>query len=165
MADITLKGNMIHTMGELPQVGTKAPNFKLISTDLSEVTLEKFGGKKKILSIFPSVDTETCAMSVRTFNKNASELENTVVINISKDLPFAQKRFCAAEGIKNVEVLSDFRSTFSKDYNLEIIDGPLKGLCSRAIIILDEEDKVLYTEQVSETTQEPNYEKALSKLK
>lgn len=165
MAEITLKGNKIHTKGNLPKVGDKVKDFKLVANDLSEVSLEKFAGKKKVLSIFPSVDTDTCAMSVRTFNKNVSELDNTVVINISKDLPFAQKRFCAAEGIKNVEVLSAFRSSFADDYELTITDGPLMGLCSRAIIVVDENNKVLYTEQVSEIANEPNYERILNSLK
>lgn len=165
MSEITLKGNKIHTSGELPAVGEMAPPFQLVASDLSEVGLEKYNGKRKILSIFPSVDTPTCATSVRTFNKNAAELKDTVVINISKDLPFAQKRFCAAEGISNVEVLSAFRSTFAQDYKLEMTDGPLKGLCSRAIIVLDENNKILYAEQVKEIADEPNYEKALNALK
>lgn len=165
MAEVTLKGNKINTRGELPKVGTKAPDFKLIANDLSEVSLEKYSGKRKILSIFPSVDTPTCATSVRTFNKNAAELKDTIVINISKDLPFALKRFCAAEGIENVEVLSAFRSTFAEDYKLEITDGPLKGLCSRAILVLDENNEILYAEQVKEIADEPNYQAALEALK
>ena len=131
MASITLKGNPVNTSGNLPAVGTKAPELKLIRNDLSEVNLSAWDGKKKILSIFPSVDTGTCATSVRTFNKNASELEGVAVLNISADLPFAQARFCGAEGIDKVETLSTFRSNFAKDWGLEMTDGPLTGLCSR----------------------------------
>ncbi len=165
MTQITLKGNPINTCGELPAVGTTLPDFTLVRNDLSEATLETWAGKKKILSFFPSVDTGTCATSVRTFNKNASELTNVVVLNISADLPFAQKRFCAAEGIDQVETLSTFRTTLAKDWGLEIVDGPLAGLISRAIIVLDENNKILHTEQVTETTEEPNYQAALTALK
>ena len=165
MTQITLKGNAINTNGTLPANGTDAPALNLIANDLSEKTLENYAGKKKILSIFPSLDTPTCATSVRTFNKNAAELENVVVLNISADLPFAQKRFCGAEGIDKVETLSTYRSNFAKDWNLEIIDGPLAGLCSRAIIVLDENNKVIYTEQVGEIADEPNYEGVLKALK
>lgn len=162
---VTLKGNPIHTSGELPPVGVTAPDFKLVKTDLSEVTLQNYKGKKKVLNIFPSVDTATCAMSVRQFNEKAAALPNTAVLNISADLPFAQKRFCAAEGIQNVDVLSTFRSNFAKEWKLALVDGPLAGLCSRAVVVLDENDKVLYTEQVSEIANEPNYDKALAALK
>ncbi|MBF0297415.1 MAG: thiol peroxidase [Oligoflexia bacterium] len=165
MTKITLKGGPVSTLGNLPAVGSIAPDFKLVKSDLSEVTLSHFGKKKKVLNIFPSIDTPTCAMSVRTFNKEATDLTNVVVLNISADLPFAQKRFCAAEGINNTEILSSFRSSFSKDYNLEIVDSPLAGLCSRVVIVLDENNKVLYTEQVSEIANEPNYQKALEVLK
>lgn len=165
MTQITLKGNAINTTGTLPAVGTTAPAINLVRNDLSEATLETFAGKKKILTVFPSVDTPTCATSVRTFNKNAAELTDVVVLNISADLPFAQKRFCGAEGIDKVETLSTFRSTFAKDYGLEFADGPLLGLCSRAIIVLDENNVVLHAEQVAETADEPNYEAALSSLK
>jgi len=165
MAQITLKGNACNTMGNLPAVGETAPNFTLVKNDLSEVTLENYAGKKKILSIFPSLDTPTCATSVRTFNKNATELGDIAVLNISFDLPFAQSRFCGAEGIDKVETLSAWRSNFAKDYNLLITDGPLSGLCSRAIIVLDENNKILHTEQVSEIADEPNYGAALSALK
>ena len=165
MAKITLKGNSINTIGELPSVGSVAPALSLVKTDLSEVTLESYSGKRKVLSIFPSIDTPTCATSVRTFNKNAAELTDVAILNISADLPFAFKRFCGAEGIDQVDTLSTYRSNFSKDYSLEIADGPLKGLCSRAIIILDENNKVLYSEQVSEIANEPNYEAALKALK
>lgn len=164
MSQITLKGNPVHTLGELPKTGSQAPDFKLVKADLSEATLSNYTGKRKVLNIFPSVDTPTCAMSVRKFNQNAAALRNTVVLNISADLPFAQKRFCAAEGIQNVETLSTFRSTFGTDYKVQFTDSPLKGLCSRAVIILDENNKVLYTEQVGEIANEPNYDKALSTL-
>lgn len=164
MATVTLKGNPIHTSGELPKVGAKAPGFKLTRNDLSEVTLDAYKGKRKIVSIFPSLDTPTCAMSVRKFNEKAAALNNTVVLNVSADLPFAQKRFCGAEGIKNVETLSAFRSTFAKEWGVQFADGPLAGLCSRSIVVLDENDKVVYTEQVKETASEPDYEKALKSI-
>jgi thiol peroxidase len=164
MAKITLKGNPINTVGDLPKTGSNAPDFRLVKTDLSEVTLANYQGKKKVLNIFPSVDTPTCAMSVRKFNEQAAALKNTVVLNISADLPFAQKRFCGVEGIHSAEALSTFRGTFAKDYHLELADSPLKGLCSRAVVILDENNKVLYTEQVPEIAQEPNYDKALAAL-
>ena len=164
MAKITLKGNDIQTSGQLPAVGSTAAAFSLTANDLSDKTLSDYAGKKKILNIFPSVDTGICSASVRRFNQESAALKNTVVLNISKDLPFAQKRFCGAEGIENVETLSAFRSSFSNDYNLEITESGMKGLCSRAIIILDEENKVIYTEQVSEIVQEPNYAAALNAL-
>jgi len=166
MASITLKGNAINSVGELPAVGTKAPDFKLTATDLSSINLSAFSGSKVVLNVFPSVDTGTCATSVRKFNKEASELNNTKVLCISKDLPFAQARFCGAEGIENVVNLSDFGTgSFGKDYGLEIIDGPLAHLHSRAVIVLDEKGTVLYTEQVSEIVDEPNYRAALDALK
>ncbi|MBL7546113.1 MAG: thiol peroxidase [Bdellovibrionaceae bacterium] len=164
MASIKLKGNPIHTSGELPNVGSIIPDFKLVKSDLSEASLTTFAGKKKVLNIFPSIDTGTCAMSVRHFNKDAASAKNTVVINISADLPFAQKRFCGAEGITNAETLSTFRSTFAKDYGLQIQDGPLAGLCSRSVIVLDENNKVIYTEQVSDIVNEPNYDAAMKAL-
>ncbi len=165
MAKITLKGNAINTNGILPINGTTVKNFTLVKNDLSEATLDSYAGKKKVLNIFPSLDTPTCATSVRAFNKEASDLPNTVVLNISADLPFAQARFCGAEGINNTETISTFRSTFADDYGLNIIDGPLAGLCSRAVIILDETNNVLYTEQVGEIVDEPNYANALNSLK
>ena len=165
MADITLKGNPINTIGNLPEVGSKAPEFSLKTVALATNSLADFIGKNVVLNIFPSVDTGTCATSVREFNKAAAELENTKVLCISRDLPFAQARFCGAEGIDNVVMLSDFGTgQFGKDYGLEIIDGPLGGLSSRCIIVINEEGKVIYTEQVSETIDEPNYEKALTSL-
>jgi|SRR5690606_18033664 len=165
MANITFKGNAIQTAGELPAVGTEAPNFTLTGSDLSEVSLSDFKGKKVILNIFPSIDTGTCATSVREFNQRVSSLDNTVVLCISKDLPFAQSRFCAAEGIENVKVLSEFKNqSFSEKYPITIKSAPLDGLLSRAVVVIDENGKVAYTEQVSEVSQEPNYEAALAAL-
>lgn len=165
MAIVTLKGNKINTLGNLPEVGATAPEFKLTKNDLSTATLENYKGKKVVLNIFPSVDTGTCAQSVRQFNKEASTLENTVVLCVSKDLPFAQARFCGAEGLDNVEMLSDFKDgNFGKAYNLSFADGPLEALLSRSIVVLNEEGNVVYTEQVEETTEEPNYKLALEAL-
>ena len=165
MAEITLGGNPIHTLGELPAVGTKAPDFSLTANDLSVKRLTDFSGKKVILNIFPSLDTSTCATSVRTFNEKASSLDNIVVICVSRDLPFAQSRFCGAEGLKNVITLSDFANgSFGKDYALEIIDGPMAYLHSRAIVVIDENGTISYTEQVGEIADEPNYEAAISSL-
>lgn len=165
MAKVTVKGNASNTIGNLPAVGTSAVDFSLVAGDLSEKGLKEYQGKRKVLNIVPSLDTGVCAASARHFNKDAGNLENTVVLIISADLPFAQGRFCAAEGLKHVVPLSTFRSSFASDYNLEIAEGPLKGLCSRAVIILDEDNKVIYTEQVPEISQEPNYSKALTALK
>ena len=165
MASITLGGNPIQTSGELPKVGTKLADFKLVKTDLSVATLEDFAGKKLVLNIFPSVDTGTCAASVRKFNESASTLENTTVLCISRDLPFAQKRFCGAEGLANVVNLSDFsEGSFGKANGLEMTDGPLAGLHSRVIIVVDENGIITYTEQVTEIADEPNYEAALALL-
>jgi thiol peroxidase len=165
MAEITLGGNPIHTLGELPAVGTKAPDFSLTANDLSVKRLTDFSGKKVILNIFPSLDTSTCATSVRTFNEKASSLNNTIVICVSRDLPFAQSRFCGAEGLKNVITLSDFANgSFGKDYALEITDGPMAYLHSRAIVVIDENGTISYTEQVGEIADEPNYEAAISSL-
>ncbi|MBV8328459.1 thiol peroxidase [Chryseobacterium sp.] len=164
MSTITLKGNEVHTIGTLPSVGTTVKDFALVDSGLNVKTLETFDGKKKVFNIFPSIDTPTCAASSRKFNEEASKLDNTVIINISKDLPFALGRFCAAEGLNNVETLSDFRSSFGDDYEVTITDSPLKGLLSRAVIVTDENNKVVYTEQVSEIADEPNYEAALSAL-
>jgi thioredoxin-dependent peroxiredoxin len=165
MATITLKGNTIHTSGELPAVGTKVPDFELVKSDLSRASLKEFLGSKIVLNIFPSIDTSTCATSVREFNKRAAALQNTKVLCISRDLPFAQARFCGAEGINNVVTLSDFvNGNFGKNYKLEIIDGPLAGLLSRSVIVLDEKGTVVYREQVPEIVNEPNYEAALKAL-
>jgi len=165
MASITLGGNPIHTNGALPQKGSKVADFSLIKTDLSNASLSDFSGKRLVLNIFPSVDTGTCAQSVRTFNEKASALVNTLVLCISRDLPFAQKRFCGAEGLENVVNLSDFKSgEFGKNYGLEMIDGPLAGLHSRVVLVLDENGTVLHAEQVAEIAEEPNYEAALAVL-
>lgn len=165
MADITFKGNLVHTIGNLPEKGTEAQEFTMVSSDLSEKHLADYTGKKVLLNIFPSIDTGVCAASARQFNKEASSLENTVVINVSRDLPFALSRFCAAEGLDNVEVLSDFRGNFGEDYGVTMEDSPLKGLLSRAVVAIDESGKVIYTEQVPEIGQEPDYEAALNALK
>ena len=165
MSKITLKGNAINTNGVLPAIGSIAADFKLIAGDLSVKTLGDFKGKNLVLNIFPSIDTGTCAASVRNFNKMAADLLNTTVLCVSRDLPFAQNRFCGAEGIENVIVLSDFNTgQFGKDYGLEIVDGPLAGLHSRCIVVLNAEGKVVYTEQVAETSEEPNYDLALALL-
>ena len=165
MTKITLKGNAINTSGELPNVGSLAKDFKLIATDLSTKTLNDFKGKNLVLNIFPSIDTGTCAASVRNFNKSATNLNNTSVLCISRDLPFAQNRFCGAEGIENVLMLSDFNTgQFGKDYGLNIVDGPLAGLHSRCILVINTEGRVIYTEQIAETTEEPNYDLALESL-
>jgi thiol peroxidase len=165
MATVTLGGNPVKTSGELPKTGTKAPDFKLVKTDLSLASLSDYAGTKLVLNIFPSVDTGTCAASVRAFNSKASGLENTKVLCISRDLPFAQKRFCGAEGLENVENLSDFNTgNFGKDYGLELSESVLTGLHSRVVIVLDENGTVKYAEQVAEIADEPNYEAALAAL-
>jgi thioredoxin-dependent peroxiredoxin len=165
MSTITLGGNPVHTSGELPKIGTQLADFKLVKNDLSIATLADFSGKRVILNIFPSIDTGTCATSVRKFNETAANLNNTVVLCISRDLPFAQKRFCGAEGIENVVNLSDFKDgSFGKTNGLEITDGVLAGLHSRAVIVIDEKGTVLHTEQVQEIANEPNYEAALAVL-
>ncbi|HKO77992.1 MAG TPA: thiol peroxidase, partial [Flavobacterium sp.] len=165
MASITLGGNPIHTSGELPKVGSKLADFKLVQNDLSVADLSTFAGKKMVLNIFPSIDTGTCATSVRKFNESASNLANTTVLCISRDLPFAQKRFCGAEGLENVVNLSDFQEgNFGKNNGLDIVDGPLAGLHSRVIIVVDENGVVTHTEQVGEIANEPNYEAALAAL-
>jgi len=165
MASVTLKGNEIHTIGTLPATGNKAPEFQLTKNDLSTVKLSDYKGSRVVLNIFPSVDTGTCAQSVRQFNQEAAELDNTIVLCISKDLPFAQARFCGAEGIENVEMLSDFKDgNFGTGYNVEFSNGPLAPLLSRAVVVVDEKGDILYTEQVAETTEEPNYKAALEAL-
>ncbi len=165
MASITLGGNPINTSGELPKVGQKLADFSLVKNDLGLTNLADFAGKKLVLNIFPSIDTGTCAASVRKFNTEASALNNTVVLCVSRDLPFAQKRFCGAEGLENVVNLSDFKDgSFGKTNGLEIVDGPLAGLHSRVIIVLDENATILHTEQVGEIADEPNYEAALAVL-
>ncbi len=166
MAKITLKGSPVNTIGELPSIGSQAPDFKLTATDLSEKTLADFKGSKLVLNIFPSLDTPTCAASVRRFNQLATGMNNTKVLAISKDLPFAHARFCSSEGIENVIDLSGFKcsSSFGKEYGVEIIDGPLAELFSRAVVIIDENGKVIYTQQVPEIVDEPNYDAVLEAL-
>jgi len=165
MAKITLRGNPVNTSGNLPLKGANAPDFTLVKSDLSNISLSELKGKKLILNISPSIDTSVCATSVRKFNQMAAGRDNTMVLYISKDLPFAHKRFCAAEGIENVLTLSGFRDTaFGKAYGLDILDGPMAGLYSRCIVVLDEAGKVTYTEQVPEIAQDPDYDAALAAL-
>lgn len=166
MAQVTLRGNPIQVKGELPKVGSTAPAFSLVNGDLGDVTLATFAGKRKVLNIFPSIDTPTCATSVRKFNAQANELTNAVVLCISADLPFAQKRFCGAEGLESVQNLSTMRGReFIENYGVAIVEGPLAGLTARAVVVLDEHDNVLHSELVPEIGQEPNYEAALAVLK
>lgn len=166
MANITFKGGAITTVGTIPQKGESAPDFKLTNASLQEVGLGDYKGHRLVLNIFPSIDTGTCAASVRRFNQEAANLSNTKVLNISKDLPFAQKRFCAAEGIENVENLSQYKNTnFSDSYQIDMLEGPLTGLMSRAVVVVDEAGKVIHSEQVSEIIIEPNYDAALEALK
>lgn len=162
MAQVTLKGNPVQTSGDLPAVGSKAPSFSLVGQDLSESGLGAFAGKTCVLNIFPSVDTGVCAMSVRAFNEKAAGLEGTVVINVSADLPFAQKRFCGAEGIEGAVTLSTFRSGFGEDYGVHMTDGPLAGLCARAVVVVGADGNVVYTQLVGEITEEPDYDAALA---
>ncbi|MBD2836285.1 thiol peroxidase [Pseudomonas sp. JM0905a] len=165
MAQVTLKGNPINVDGQLPQKGQQAPAFSLVGGDLADVTLASLSGKRKVLNIFPSIDTPTCATSVRKFNVEASKLPNTVVLCISADLPFAQKRFCGAEGLENVVNLSTMRgANFLKDYGVAIASGPLVGVAARAVVVLDENDKVLHSELVGEIADEPNYAAAIAVL-
>lgn len=162
MATITLKGNPISTIGTLPAKGSAAPEFKLTKSDLSDASLKDFAGKVKILNIVPSLDTGVCAASARAFNKAADKMNGVAILTISRDLPFAQKRFCEAEGIKSVVPLSELRARdFGKSYGVEIVDGPMAGLLSRAVVVLDRNNMVVYTQQVPEIGQEPNYSSAL----
>ena len=165
MATITLRGKEIHTSGELPKPGSESTGFRLVDAGLKDVTLHDYAGKRKVLNIFPSIDTPTCATSVRKFNEKAAKLSNTVVLCISADLPFAQKRFCGAEGIENVVTLSLMRGhNFAKDYGVLIEDGPMAGLTARAVVVLDTDNKVLHSELVGEIAHEPDYEAALKVL-
>ncbi len=165
MATITLQGNPVETIGELPETGGAAPDFTVVKADLSEVSLKDYAGRRLVLSIFPSIDTPTCATSVRQFNERAGGLKNTSVLCVSADLPFASGRFCGAEGIDDVDTGSTFRSpSFGKDYGVEIITKPLKGLLARAIVVIDAAGKVVYTQQVGEIADEPDYEAALAVL-
>ncbi len=164
MASITFQGKPLHTSGDLPAVGSKAPAFSLVNAKLADVTLETYAGKRKVLNIVPSLDTPTCAASTRKFNEKASHLYNTVVLVISADLPFAQCRFCEVEDLKHVIPLSTFRSSFADDYGVKLVDTFLAGLTTRAVIIIDEHDNVIYTQLVSEIVNEPDYESALAVL-
>lgn len=165
MAKVNLKGSPLNTNGDLPKVGAKAPDFNLKKTDLSSTKLSDYIGSTIILNIFPSIDTSTCAASVRQFNQRASELENTKVLCISRDLPFAQKRFCGAEGIENVDMASDFATgDFGKNYGLVLVDGPLAALHARAIVVVDANGFVKYTELVPDIVDEPNYDAAIASI-
>lgn len=164
MATTKLKGNEVHTNGALPDVGERAPDLALVGTDLSEKTLGDFAGKKKVLTVNPSYDTGVCQKAARAFNEKVGERGDAVVLLVSGDLPFAQKRFCDAEGLSHVVPLSSFRSSFAKDYGLELLDGPLRGLTARAVLVLDEDNRVLHAELVPEIGQEPDYASALSAL-
>ncbi len=165
MATITLRGNPIHTSGDLPAVGSQANNFELVAKDLSRVSMKEYEGSRLVLNIFPSLDTGTCAASVRYFNELAGKLPDTKVLCISRDTPFAQSRFCGAEGLENVVTLSDFESgQFGKDYGLQVIDGPMKGFLSRVVIIVDASGKVEYTQQVPVISDEPNYAEVVAAL-
>lgn len=165
MAQITLKGNPANTNGDLPKVGSKAPNFTLVKNDMSELSLADLKGKRVVLNIFPSIDTNVCAQSVRTFNKQISDKKDSVVLCVSKDLPFATKRFCGAEGIENAMPASAFRNPgFSTSYGIEILDGAFKGLTARSVVVIDEQGIVKYTQLVGEIAEEPDYEAALKAL-
>lgn len=163
MSTVTFQGNKIHLSGDLPKVGSQAPDFRLVNPDLKDVSLKDFAGKKKLLNIVPSVDTPVCAASTRKFNEFAKETGNAVMLAISADLPFAASRFCAAENAERIIPLSMMRSrNFAEDYGVLIKDGPLEGIAARAVVVLDENDKVIYTELVPEISQEPDYDKALA---
>jgi thiol peroxidase len=165
MATVTLKGNQIRTVGDLPAKGAKAPDFRLVKTDLGETTLEDYAGKTVVLNIFPSVDTPTCATSVRQFNARASKLPNAVVLCVSKDLPFALKRFCGAEGLDKVVPASDFRDPeFGRRYGLTLVDGPIAGLLARAVVVIGADGAVKYTQLVGEIADQPDYDKALAAI-
>ena len=165
MAKITFKGSAVNTVAELPNKGSKAPNFTLVNSELAEVSLSDLKGKYIILNIFPSLDTGVCASSVRRFNQDASKLNNTVILAVSADLPFAAGRFCTTEGIKNVTPASVYRNAeFGKDYGVLMTDGPLKGLLARAVIVINPEGNISYTELVPEITQEPNYQTAINSI-
>ncbi len=165
MAKITFQGNPVNTAGDLPRVGAEAPEFSLVKTDLSEVSLADYKGKKVVLNIFPSVDTGVCAASVRRFNTEASKMDNTIVLCISRDLPFAHARFCGAEGLENVVSASEYKDeVFSQNYGVKMVDGPLNGLLSRAVVVVDENGKVAHSEQVDDIVNEPDYEAALKAL-
>jgi len=166
MAQVTLRGTPIHTSGDLPKVGSKAPDFKLTTNDLKDVSLADFAGKRRVLNISPSLDTSVCATAARKFNDAAGKLADTVVLLVTADLPFASKRFCTAEGLQNVVPLSLMRDkSFAEAYGVLLTDGPMAGLCARSVVVVDKDDKVVYTQLVPETVDEPDYEKALAALK
>lgn len=164
MAEITLGGNPIHTNGDVPAAGSQAPDFTLAKNDLSDISLSDLAGQNVVLSIFPSVDTPVCATSIRTFNERAAGLDNTTVVNVSADLPFAQGRFCGAEGIENVITASAFKSSFLEDYGVKQIDGKLEGLAARAVVVINGDGQVVHSELVPEIAQEPDYDAALGAL-
>jgi len=165
MATVTLQGQPLQIEGQLPKPGAEAPGFRLVNAELKDVTLHDFAGRRKVLNIFPSIDTAVCATSVRKFNQRAAQLPNTVVLCISADLPFAQKRFCGAEGLNNVVTLSLMRGrSFAEDYGVAIATGPLAGLTARAVVVLDERNRVLHSQLVPEIAQEPDYEAAIKAL-
>ncbi|PWG62963.1 thiol peroxidase [Sediminicurvatus halobius] len=165
MTAVTRLGDIVHLSGDLPEVGSPAPDFRLTRGDLSDVGLADFAGRRKVLNILPSLDTPTCAMSARRFNERAAALDNTVVLVVSADLPFAQKRFCETEGIDNLEPLSMMRDKrFAEDYGVLMTDGPMAGLCARAVVVIDEQDRIAYTQLVPEIRQEPDYDAALAAL-
>jgi thiol peroxidase len=164
MAQVTLGGNPVNTSGDLPAVGSTAPDYKLTGADLGDVTDGSFGGKNVVLNIFPSIDTPTCATSVRTFNERAAGLDDTVVLCVSADLPFAQGRFCGAEGIENVTTASTFRSSFGSDFGVTLTDGPLAGVLARAVVVVGPDGNVKHTELVGEIASEPNYDAALAAI-
>jgi thiol peroxidase len=164
MAEVTLGGNPVHTSGDLPAVGSPAPGSSLVGGDLAEFAIADYSGQNVILNIFPSVDTPTCATSVRQFNERAAGVDNTVVLCVSADLPFAQNRFCGAEGITNVKTASTFRSSFGADYGVTLTDGALAGVLARAVVVIDPDGNVKYTELVGEIAQEPDYDAALAAL-
>lgn len=164
MATTALKGNPVHTVGELPTVGSQAPGWDLVGEGLSQLTQADSEGTRVVLNIFPSVDTGICANSVREFNSRAADLDNTTVVNVSKDLPFAQARFCGAEGIDKVKVGSAFRSSFGEDFGVTLADGPMAGLLARSVVVLDTDGTVVYTQLVDEITTEPDYDAAIAAL-
>lgn len=165
MASVTLKGNPFNTNGDLPSLGSTAPAFELVKTDLSVVSAADLAGKNIVLNVFPSIDTPTCATSVRQFNEKAASLANTVVLCVSQDLPFAASRFCGAEGLSNVVPASAFRSSFASDYGVKLVDGPLTGLTARAVFVIGADGKIAHSELVGEIANEPNYDAALAALK
>ena len=164
MAQITLRGDVIHTNGELPTVGSQAPDFVLTTGELADVSLSDYSGKKKLLNIVPSLDTPTCQLSTKKFNEAAKQHDNAVFLTVSADLPFAQGRFCQAENLEVIQSLSTFRSNFSEEYGINIVDGPLAGVTGRAVLVLDEDNKVIHSELVPEIAQEPDYDSALATL-